>query len=85
MSLFARLIDKFDGSDLMLADRYFAGFFLVATMLQKGVEVLFEQHGARKTHFLRGKKLGPRDHIVTWNRPARPTAMPKEEYATYPA
>lgn len=85
MSLFARLIDKFDGGDLMLADRYFASFFLVATMLQKGVEVLFEQHGARKTDFRRGKKLGPRDHLVTWKKPARPTAMSKEEYATYPA
>jgi transposase len=30
------------------------------------VDVVMEQHGARRTDFRRGKSLGTRDHIVTW-------------------
>lgn len=84
MSLFTKLINKFEPGDIMLADRYFASFFLVSEMKQQGVDVLFEQHGARITDFRYGQKLGTRDHIVKWTKPARPTYMSKEQYELYP-
>jgi Transposase DDE domain len=68
----------------MPADGYFCSYFLIADMLRRGVDVLFEQHGARITDFRRGERLGARDHLVWWSRPARPDWMSVEEYRGYP-
>lgn len=69
----------------MLADSYYCGYFLIAELQSRGVDVLFEQHGARHTDFRTGEKLGARDHVVTWSKPvARPAWMTPDEYAAYP-
>ncbi len=83
--LFRRLKDTFVEGDIMLADGYYGSYFLIADMLIRGVDVLFEQHGARRTDFRRGEKLGTRDHVVSWPKPARPKWMTPEEYQQYPA
>jgi hypothetical protein len=49
-----------------------------------GSDVLFEQNGSRITDFRRGKRLGPRDHVVAWPKPARPQWMTPEEYCAFP-
>jgi len=69
----------------MLADSYYCSYFLIADLRARGVDVVFEQHGARKTDFRRGKKLGTRDHVVTWRKPVRPEWMTREQYHSYPA
>jgi len=69
----------------MLADSYYCSYFLIADLLARGVDVVFEQHGARKTDFRTGEKLGTRDHVVQWRKPAvKPEWMTAEEYAGYP-
>ena len=35
----------------MLADALYCNYFLIATLMAKGVDVLFEQNGARITDF----------------------------------
>jgi len=83
--LFRRISESFDEGDIMLADRYFCSYFLIADMQARGVDVLFEQHGARGTDFRRGKSLGKRDHLVCWSRPkSRPDWMSPDEYDGYP-
>jgi hypothetical protein len=82
--LFRRLIDCFVAGDVMLADGYFCSYFLIAEMQQRGVDVLFEQHGARITDFRRGAQLGVRDHRVSWTKPSRPDWMSVEDYRSYP-
>ena len=82
--LFRELKECFVEGDVMLADSYFCSYFLIADMLRRGVDVLFEQHGARITDFRRGERLGARDHLVSWSRPARPAWMRMEEYRGYP-
>lgn len=47
-----------------------------------GVDVVFRQHATRSTDFRRGAKLGARDHVVAWRRPARPSWMEEAFYAT---
>lgn len=83
--LFRELKDGFVTGDVMLADSYYCSYFLLADLLARGVDVVVEQHGARKTDFRRGQKLGPRDHVVQWCKPARPNWMSAEAYAGYPA
>ena len=83
--LFRELLDCFVPGDVMLADSYYCGYFLIAELQSRGVDVLFEQHGARHTDFRTGEKLGARDHVVQWSKPkARPEWMTREEYAAYP-
>ena len=69
----------------MLADALYCNYFLIATLMAAGVDVLFEQNGSRKTDFRRGQSLGTRDHIVRWPKPAaRPEWMTPEQYAQSP-
>ena len=83
-SLFRELLKCFAAGDVMLADGYYCSYFLIAVLMAMGVDFVFEQHGARHTDFRRGEKLGSRDHVVQWTRPARPQWMTHEEYESFP-
>lgn len=84
--LFRELLGCFAAGEVMLADSYYCSYFLIAALQARGVDVLFEQHGARHTDFRSGEKLGVRDHVVRWRKPvARPAWMTPGEYAAYPA
>lgn len=78
------LMDKLCPGDVLIADRYFAGYFGIARLGQRGVDVLIRQHQRRQTDFRRGRRLGRRDHVVTWARPQRPSWMDQATYATLP-
>jgi len=82
--LVRQLLDGFRSGDVMLADALYCNYFLIATLMAKGVDVLFEQHGARITDFRRGQSLGTRDHIVRWSKPEAPPWMTPEQYASLP-
>ena len=84
--LFRELLGCFASGDVMVADSYYCSYFLIAELQTRGVDVVFEQHGARHTDFRTGEKLGARDHVVTWNKPKlRPAWMTPQEYAAFPA
>lgn len=78
------LMDKLGQGDIVIADRYFAGYFGIARLWQRGADVLIRQHQRRYTDFRRGRRLGKRDHVVTWTRPQRPAWMDQSTYATMP-
>ena len=78
------LMDKLRQGDVIVADRYFAGYFMVARLMQLGVDAIIRQHQRRHTDFRRGRRLGKRDHVVTWARPPRPSWMDQATYTTMP-
>jgi hypothetical protein len=78
------LMDKLCPGDVVVADRYFAGYFGIARLKQRGVDVLIRQHQRRHTDFRRGRRLGKRDHVVSWARPPRPNWMDWATYASMP-
>ena len=81
LGLVRRLLDGFNPGEVMLADALYCNYFLIAALMAKGVDVLFEQNGSRITDFRRGQSLGTRDHIVHWPKPAtRPQWMTPEQY-----
>lgn len=85
LGLLRSLGAAFSPGDVMLADAFYCNYFLIATLIDAGVDVLFEQHGARITDFRRGQRLGPRDHRVRWPKPnIRPQWMTPEQYAAFP-
>ena len=85
LGLVRSLLEGFSPGDVMLADALYCNYFLIATLMAAGVDVLFEQNGARITDFRRGQSLGTRDHLVCWPKPAaRPQWMTPEQYAGFP-
>ena len=69
----------------MIADRLYTSYFMISRLMQLGVDVVMRQHQTRHTDFRRGKRLGTRDHVVQWERPARPTWIDDATYASMPA
>lgn len=70
--------------DVLIADRCYAGYFMIACLRQQGVDIVIRQHQRRHTDFRRGRRLGARDHVVIWARPKRPLWMSETTYAAMP-
>ena len=86
LDLSRTLLSAFSKGDLLLADALYAHYFLVAQLIEAGVDVLLKQHGSRHTDFRRGRRLGVRDHVVHWPKPhTRPGWMTREQYNAFPA
>jgi Transposase DDE domain len=86
-SLLRTLLDHLQPRDVLLGDALFATYFLLAELKQRGVDGVFEQHGARRrsTDFRRGRRLGPRDHVIELRKPTqRPPWMTPAQYAAAP-
>lgn len=85
LGLLRRLEGAFSPDDVMLADAFYCNYFLIATLIAAGVDVVLEQNGARITDFRRGLRLGQRDHQVQWSKPnTRPQWMTPQQYASFP-
>lgn len=85
LTLVRQLLTGLRPGDVMLADALYCNYFLIATLMAAGVDVLMEQNGSRITDFRRGHSLGTRDHVVRWPKPAaRPDWMTPEQYAQAP-
>jgi len=84
MALARSLLPLLSKGDLLLGDRYYPSFFLMAYLRKSGIEGVFQSHGARSVDFRAGQSLGSLDHIVTWDKPNRPSWMSQEEYDQYP-
>lgn len=84
-ALLRELLERFKSGDIMLADRYFCSYFMMALLLERGVDLVARLHQARTADFRRGTRLGPGDHLVEWQRPAKPEWMDQETYDRMPA
>jgi hypothetical protein len=69
---------------IILADRYYASFWLLAASELQGIDLVARAHHLRKVDFRGGLKLGYLDQLVSYQKPQRPKWMSKAEYATYP-
>ena len=84
-ALLRELLDRFQSGNVFLGDCYFCSYFLLALFLARQVDVVVRQHQRRVTDFRRGERLSKEDHVVLWQRPARPDWMDEKTYATIPA
>ncbi len=84
-ALFRTLLDGLQPGEVLVADRYYCSYWMVALAQARGVHVVFRQHQLRHTDFRRGRRLGRNDHVVTWTKPQRPKWMDPETYAALPA
>jgi Transposase DDE domain len=84
-ALFRSLLKQIAPGSIILADRYYCSYFLIALLQEHGIEVVFRQHQLRQMDFRRGRRLGPDDHLVSWHKPQRPRWMSQEVYDRLPA
>jgi hypothetical protein len=83
-ALARQVLGRLRPGDVVVADRYFCSYWLVALLLALGVQVVFRMHQRRQYDFRRGQRLGREDHVVVWSRPQRPAWMTEAEYAAVP-
>lgn len=85
LELFRGILAALSAGDVLLGDALYCDYFTIAMLQAAGVDVLFEQNGARITDFRRGQSLGKRDHVVRWPKPrVRPVWMTPQQYASFP-
>ena len=80
LGLLQRLLDTFKADDLVLADRGFSTYALMAMLWLRKVHSLFRLHHARRRDFRQGKCLGKNDRLLVWTKPCnwqRPRFIPK--------
>ena len=83
-ALLRGMLDTFDEGDVVVFDRYYCSFMMLAMLSLGGVEVCARLHQRRPSDFRRGRRLGQDDHLITWTRPAKPAWMCDEEYERMP-
>ena len=86
-TLLRSVLDTLQAGDILLGDAYFAIYFLMCDLRQRGADAVFEQHGARRrsTDFRRGQRLGARDHLIELGKPkSKPDWMAQTDYDQAP-
>jgi hypothetical protein len=87
-TLLRSILGTLNCDDILLGDAFYATYFLLCSLNQKGVDAVVEQHGSRQltTDFRRGKRLGTKDHIIEIVKPKRrPFWMNEADYNQAPA
>lgn len=75
--------------DILLGDRLFATYWIIADVLGRGADCVFRLHahrsrdGASRSSRLE-RRLGQRDNLVVWKRPKRPNWMDQASYDAMP-
>jgi len=48
------------------------------------VDAVFPMSGSHHHDFRKGKRLGKKDHLIKWKKPAKPEWMDAQTYADFP-
>lgn len=83
-ALLRQLLDGVDRDTILLTDRYFCSYFMIALVLLGHRDFVTRLHQRRKTDFGKSKRLGKGDYLVEWKRPARPDWMDQATYDQMP-
>ena len=86
-SLLRSMLNTLERDDLLLGDAFYATYFLLRELRERGIDAVFEQHGSRQrtTDFRVGRQLGVRDHLMVINRPViKPQWMSQTDYDSAP-
>lgn len=84
-SLLAALFKDIATNDLLLADRYYCTWAIIALLIKQGSHILVQNHAQRKPNFSEGRKPNAKDHIIRWKKPKRkPVWMSEEDYQALP-
>ena len=71
LALLRTVLDEFRPGDIVLADRFFCSYWVIAALQARGVDVVVRLHQRRRADFRCGDRLGRGDHVVLWRKPER--------------
>jgi hypothetical protein len=73
--------------EIVLGDRFYCTFYDIVGVVRRGCDAVFRLHARRPKDLRRGRRLGPRDRLVIWRRPAwnvRPRGMIRSQWTNLP-
>lgn len=83
--------DQLEGSleqgDLLVADRLYSSYEVIARLMARGVEFIGRNHQVRKVDFRRGIKCGANQRIQQWRKPRQQSPLSRlsaEKWAALP-
>lgn len=80
--LLRQMLDGFNAGEVALGDSYYGTYGLLASLLQRQADGVFEVHSRRAVHFASGVT----DQVVVWDKPKqRPEWMEEADYQAMPA
>lgn len=83
-ALLRKLLPGLKPGDVILADRYFCSFFMLAISKSCGMDVCMRLHQLRQVDYGQVKWLGPNDYIDIWHKPQRAKWMSPDVYDSLP-
>jgi putative transposase len=83
-ALLRKVLNCFKPGDVMLADRYYCSYFMMAILKSRGVDVCMRLHQLRKPYLPKVRWLGKNDYIDTWLKPDKAKWMSQELYDSLP-
>lgn len=85
LSLLASLLESFEAGEVLLGDRGFGNFPVLAQCLARGLDGVFRANTAkRRLDFRRGTPLGKEDRRVVWHAGPKPKYMSPEYWSGLP-
>lgn len=85
LSLLPELLESFAKGDVLLGDRGFGNFPVLAQCLARGLDGVFRTNTAKRRVDLRqGQRLGKDDRLVVWRKGPKPKYMTREYWAQFP-
>ncbi len=85
LALLQLLWEELRPGELLLGDRGFCTWGLLAQCQARQVHAVFRVRGSRRRDFRRGKRLSPDEREVHWTKPARrPRTITAQEWARLP-
>ena len=85
VALLQTLWESLRAGDLLLADRGFCNWGLLAQCQQRGLHAVFRVKGSRRKDFRRGKRLSQHQRQVVWEKPSnRAVSFTAEQWAALP-
>ena len=70
--------------DVLLGDRYFAGFWDIAFWQGRGLDIVTRLPKSRHVDFRQGQRRGPEERLITWRKTERPDWLMPAEAQQFP-
>lgn len=84
-ALLHTLLPNITEGDILLGDRYYCSYVMIAMLRARGADVVFQQHHRRHTDFRKGRQLDTLDHVVAWTKPkVKPHWLSDEDFDGLP-
>jgi len=84
MPLLWSLWDHLEAGDVLLGDRYYGCYLLLAGLPLRGVDGCFRLPVHKEKSFASGQRLGPDDWLQTWGKPCRPRWLDRATWDALP-